>query len=171
VDAGPISDAVAAADVTLVDAAPKDLQTCLGDARSVTLSGGLPYTEVRVGAAPSPNAGAFLVDYATTRSAIDLAAFAAPGPTATGCNPRTLGQSCTCADLDFFGAWGPVTLVTEALAPGHAGILGTGFLLRHAPMRLSPRPASRSSRRRAITRTIRRVGTRPFAARVWIPLP
>jgi hypothetical protein len=127
-DAGPISDAVAAADVTLADAAPKDLPACLGDARSVTLSGGLPYTEVRVGAAPSPNAGAFLVDFATTRSAIDLAAFAAPGPTATGCNPRTLGQSCTFADLDFFGTWGPVTLVTEALAPGHAGILGTDFL-------------------------------------------
>ncbi len=134
-DAGSTADALpsdaAAADGSadaVADAAPKPLPACLGDARAVTLSGGLPYTQVRVGTAPSPYAGAFLIDFATTRSAIDLAAFTAPGPTASGCNPAMLGQSCTFADLDFFGSWGSVTLVTESLAPGHAGILGTDFL-------------------------------------------
>ncbi|HEY8076800.1 MAG TPA: hypothetical protein VIF62_21890 [Labilithrix sp.] len=107
---------------------------CLGDTRPLVFDRGLPFTPVSVGAAPSPYAGAFLVDFATTRSAIDLGAFAAPGPTASNCDPSMLGQSCGFADLDFFGAWGPVTLVTENFAggtPRQAGIVGTDFLAVH----------------------------------------
>jgi hypothetical protein len=82
-----------------------------------------PHVTVAVGAAPSPYTAPFLVDYATTGSTIDLASFAPPGPPASGCNPNTLGQRCTFADLDFFGAWGQVTLRTS-----DASILGTDFL-------------------------------------------
>ncbi len=110
------------------------LPTCLGDARPLVFDRGLAFAEVHVGAAPSPYAGQFLVDFATTRSAIDLAAFTAPGPPAMGCDATRLGQSCGFADLDFFGAWGPVTLVTENLAggtPRQAGIVATDLLSVH----------------------------------------
>ena len=105
------------------DAATKtELPACLGAEIPIVVTTG-PHASLRVGAAPSPYVGSFLVDYATTRSTIDLSTFAAPGPTATQCNPSMLGQLCTFADLDFFGPWGQVSLVTSG-----ATILGTDFL-------------------------------------------
>jgi hypothetical protein len=98
---------------------------CLGASARMTLSGGLPFADVLVDGKP----GAFLVDFATTGSAIDLAAFDTP-PTATGCDPSKLGAACSFASFDLLGAWGRVTLFTSRLfAPDdtvrEAGVLGT----------------------------------------------
>jgi hypothetical protein len=101
---------------------PSALPSCLGASLPLAITTG-PHLSVTVGAAPAAQAGPFLVDYATTGSTIELTAFAAPAPPATGCTPSLLGQRCTFADLDFFGAWGAVTLVTST-----ASILGTDFL-------------------------------------------
>jgi hypothetical protein len=105
---------------------PPPLPACLGDSRAITVLGGTPSTEVRIGAAPSPYAAQMLVDFATTRSTIEMSVFAPPGPPATGCDSSQLGQSCTFADYDFFGPWGQVTLVTSTI-----GLLGTDFLAVH----------------------------------------
>jgi hypothetical protein len=99
-----------------------ELPACLGSSIPIVITTG-PHASLAVGAAPSPYVGSFLIDYATTGSIIDLSTFAAPGPTATQCNPQMLGQLCTFADLDFFGPWGQVTLRTSS-----ATILGTDFL-------------------------------------------
>jgi hypothetical protein len=115
---GPTDGGADAADAS----GPTALPSCLGASLPLALTTG-PHLSVTVGAAPAAQAGPFLVDYATTGSTIELTAFAAPAPPATGCNPSLLGQSCTFADLDFFGAWGAVTLVTST-----ASILGTDFL-------------------------------------------
>jgi hypothetical protein len=113
-DAGPV-DAAA-------DAPPTALPACLGAMLPIAITTG-PHLSAAVGAAPSPYVASFLIDYATTGSSLDLRKFAAPGPTATGCNPSLLGQLCTFADLDFFGPWGQVTFTTST-----ASILGTDFL-------------------------------------------
>jgi len=113
---------------TGTDAAPLALPTCLGDVLPMVVSSYLPFIDVKVGAAT----GAFLVDYGTTRSTIDLKAFPTP-PTASGCNPALLGQFCSFSGFDFFGSWGTVTLVTAdhsfiVASVREAGILGTDFL-------------------------------------------
>jgi hypothetical protein len=110
--------------VTAPDAATtkSELPACLGTSIPIVITTG-PHASLAVGAAPSPYVASFLIDYATTGSIIDLSTFAAPGPTATQCNPQLLGQLCTFADLDFFGPWGAVTLRTSS-----ATILGTDFL-------------------------------------------
>lgn len=104
---------------------------CFGSSADLTISSRLPYARAAVGI-PTYE-GEFLVDLATTRSTIDLLAFTAPGPTATGCDPSFLGQSCSFAAFDFFGPWGSVQLVTadHSFVVGsvrQAGILGTDFL-------------------------------------------
>lgn len=113
-----------------VDAGP--LPSCLGDALPVVLAANLPFVDVTV---DGTSTGKFLVDYATTGSAIDLSAFT-PAPAATGCDASKLGQSCAFADFDFFGSWGSVHLVTEDLSGftslRQAGIVGTDFLSVHA---------------------------------------
>ena len=101
---------------------------CLGESAPLALSGGLPFVDVRV----DGKSGAFLVDFATTGSAIDLAAFAV-APAATSCDPQKLGQACSFAPFDFLGAWGKVTLFTSQLvAPDaslrEAGVLGTDLV-------------------------------------------
>lgn len=123
-DAGR-SDATPPADAGRIELA------CLGDARPIVLSHGLPFATVRVGAGAGAPSGLFLLDLATTASAIDLDAFT-PRPEATGCDPSRLFQRCGFADLDFFGSWGPVTLITQDLrglggGVREAGILGTDF--------------------------------------------
>lgn len=121
------------ADVPLTPDAGRDAGTpiglaCLGDRLPLTISRGLPFASIPVGTEAS--AGLFLLDLATTGSAIDLSAFD-PEPMASGCDPTRLGQLCRFADLDFFGSWGTVTLSTQDLSGlggvVEAGILGTDF--------------------------------------------
>ncbi|MBK7400319.1 MAG: hypothetical protein IPJ34_29715 [Myxococcales bacterium] len=117
---------------TSVDAPPPPLPSCLGETRATVISSGLPFTDVSVGTSPSKVTGKFLLDLATTGSTIDLGAFTGTKPTASGCNPALLGQSCKFTDLDFFGSWGMVTLRTAdhsgiTGSVREAGILGTDF--------------------------------------------
>jgi hypothetical protein len=104
----------------------KSIPGCLGQGEALSLFQNLPFTDVTVGGATGP----FLVDFATTNSAIDVLAFPAPGLMAARC---PLGASCSFDDFTFFGGWGTVSLVSEELDyPGaslhQAGILGTDFL-------------------------------------------
>jgi hypothetical protein len=103
----------------------KDLPACLGQSQPISLFQNLPFADVTVAGATGP----FLVDFATTGSAIDVLAFPTP-LTAARC---PLGASCSFDGFTFFGGWGTVTLVSEELDyPGaalhQAGILGTDFL-------------------------------------------
>jgi len=103
------------------------LAGCLGTSAALTISHQMPYTQVPVGA----SAGQFLIDFATTFSSIDLAAFS-PRPATSGCDASKLGQSCTVDGFAFFSAPGPVTLVTEDFSGvtgtvRQAGIVGTDF--------------------------------------------
>jgi hypothetical protein len=109
---------------------------CLGERVDGRLAHGLPYLELTVGLGSDARTGAFLLDWGTTRSTIDLAAFPAPGPLAHGCPLVYLGERCSFDDLDFFGSWGEVTFTTadhsayDDTATGglrQAGILGTDF--------------------------------------------
>lgn len=108
---------------------PEDLvpleKKCLGISAPLVLSGKLPFIDVKV----DGKKGAFLVDFASTGSAIDLEAFDTP-PVSSDCDPTKLGQSCTFQTFDFFGAWGKVYLYTSLLvAPDdtvrQAGVIGT----------------------------------------------
>lgn len=132
------SDLVQGLDVLDIDALPAPdvvpavLPSCLGESRPLVISSVLPYADVAIGAA----SGAFLVDFATTRSTIDLAAFAAP-PAALGCDPTFVGQACAFDGFDFFGSWSTVSLLTADhsgvnASVRQAGILGTDFLSVHA---------------------------------------
>ncbi len=121
-----------APDVGVPDAGAVDplaaLGACVGTAAPLTISGQMPYLSVAVGA----QRGAFLVDYGSTYSSIDLGAFAPPGPTTSGCDPTRLGVTCTVDGFAFFAAPSPVYLVTEDFrgvsgAVRQAGILGTDF--------------------------------------------
>jgi hypothetical protein len=131
--AGVLSAACTSEDAAAGDAAtsPDELRSnalpaCLGEGRPLRFFQNLPFADVTVGGATGP----FLVDFATTGSAIDVLAFPAPGLMAGRC---PLGASCSFDGFTFFGAWGTVTLVSEELDyPGaslhQAGILGTDFL-------------------------------------------
>ena len=126
-----IVDTFVDTDTDATDVASVDL-ACLGASLPIVVSGGLPYVTVHVGSGSSAPAGSFLVDLATTASAIDLGSFGSSAPPATGCNPGLTGQRCNFADLDFFGPWGSVSLITEDLSGlggsvVEAGILGTDF--------------------------------------------
>lgn len=112
------------------------LPACLGERASGRLAHGLPYLDLTVGLGADARTGAFLLDWGTTRSTIDLAAFPAPGPLARDCPLLALGERCSFDDLSFFGSWGRVTLTTadhsafDDTAQGglrQAGILGTDF--------------------------------------------
>jgi hypothetical protein len=139
---GSSSDGAAKEGATGTDASPDGppaltLPSCLGPSAPIALSGTSAYASVQVGAGFAADAGLtaaepFLVDYASTFSTIDLGAFS-PAPAAQGCNPAQLGQSCSFANLSFFGSWGSVVLVTESYASlqggvRQAGILATDFL-------------------------------------------
>ncbi len=104
----------------------KALPACLGKGEPLALFHDLPFANVTVNGVTAP----FLVDFATTGSAIDVLAFPAPGLMAARC---PLGDSCSFDGFTFFGSWGTVTLVSEELdypdaALHQAGILGTDFL-------------------------------------------
>jgi hypothetical protein len=111
---------------------------CLGETARGRLAHGLPYLDLTVGSGADARTGAFLLDWGTTRSTIDLAAFPAPGPLAHGCPLAYLGERCSFDDLWFFGSWGEVTFTTAdhgafddtgngAGGFRQAGILGTDF--------------------------------------------
>jgi hypothetical protein len=92
--------------------------------------------KARVGAPPNAAEGEFLLDLATTRTTIDLAAFKGTRPVASGCDATRLGERCAFDAFDLFGDLGPVTLTTadhEGYGAGKvrpAGILGTDLLSR-----------------------------------------
>lgn len=129
------------ADESAVSAAPGSdgdfTPACLGERLSGRLVKGLPYATLAVGRPDDARSGAFLLDWGTTRSTIDLLAFAPSAPPASGCDPTYLGERCTFEGFSFFGPWGPVTFTTadhrgdgnEGSAEGvrQAGILGTDF--------------------------------------------
>jgi hypothetical protein len=131
-DSSPATDA--GPEVAVDTSIEAGLPSCIGDSLPISLGANLPFVEAWVGTAASK--GQFLVDFATTASTIDLAAFSTK-PAASGCDSTKLGQSCTFADLDFFGSWGSVQLFTadhSGLIGGirEAGILGTDFLSVHS---------------------------------------
>jgi hypothetical protein len=117
-------------------ATPATPDACLGPSLPITIAAGLPYVTVKVGSAPAVGSGAFLLDFATTRSTIDLAAFGANRPAAGGCEPRYLGERCAFLGFDLFGDLGDVLLVTAdhaGVGAGglrQAGMIGTDLLAR-----------------------------------------
>ena len=126
--AGPDAATDAASDAGDAGDPLAPLLGCLGTEQTLTVSSQMPYANVPVGA----GSGEFLVDFATTFSSIDLAAFPAPGPTTHGCDPTKLYQTCTVDGFAFFSPPGPVQLVTESFAGfggsvRQAGIVGTDF--------------------------------------------
>jgi hypothetical protein len=123
------ADDVTADDVTADDARtrPAERPECLGVSQPITLVGqGLPYAEASVG----PSKGWFLLDWATTASAIDPQGFPPPSPVPLA------GSVDRFAGFEFFGPWGDVTLhVQDHSGYGgpirQAGIVGTDFLALH----------------------------------------
>jgi hypothetical protein len=117
-------------DTANTDASESDalapLPDCLGASAPLVVSGqGLPYATATVGGAP----GWFLLDFATTASTIDEAAFGGQVSAIPGTTDRY-------ADFAFFGPWGEVRLIRHdhsrviATVP-QAGIIGTDFLSLH----------------------------------------
>jgi hypothetical protein len=118
------------------DAAARDpvlaLGGCVGATMALTVSDQMAYVDVPVGS----ESGEFVLDFGSTFSSIDLTAFAAPGPTTSGCDASELGVLCTVAGFAFFSSPGDVELTTESFAGvggsvRQAGILGTDFLSEH----------------------------------------
>jgi hypothetical protein len=144
--------------------ARKATPACLGASAPITLSSGLPFTDVTVGGVTGP----FLIDLATTASAIDVLAFPAPGPSAERC---ALGASCRFDGFTFFGGWGPVSLVSEDLGdPGdalrQAGILGTDFLASSVyAIDYARRRIHRSDRGACTDDALARAGLVPLSSR------
>ncbi|MCS5699523.1 hypothetical protein NZK32_10780 [Cyanobium sp. FGCU-52] len=102
------------------------LERCLGPARSLLLSGPLPYALVRL----DGRFGFFLVDFGSDGSSVSPTTFLG------GRGPTPLpGSSDRFAGFDFFGPWGPVRLTPQdhsgirAVVP-QAGLLGTDILAR-----------------------------------------
>jgi len=132
-DGAPGGDASldAAGDVPAEVAAPDPLGSlggCLGTSAPLTISRQMPYVSLPVGA----YRGEFVVDYGTTFSSVDLAAFPAPGPSTSGCDRARLGVPCTVDDFAFFASPSPVRLVTQDFrgvvgSVRQAGIIGTDF--------------------------------------------
>ena len=92
----------------------------------------MPYLSVPVGS----QAGEFVLDFGSNYSSIDLSAFAAPGPSTSGCDASQLGSLCTVAGFAFFGPPASAELTTESYAGvsgnvRQAGIVGTDFLSEH----------------------------------------
>lgn len=89
------------------------LPDCLGTPQAIALTTG-PHLDIGFGGPKAP----FLIDFGTTGSSIDPTTFSTP-PTSTSCN----GSYCKYDGIDFFGAWGTVTLRTS-----NANVIGTDFL-------------------------------------------
>lgn len=101
--------------------------SCMGPSLPLQFSGQHPYVDVTLGTGTTAQNAAFLVDFGSTNSWVDLGAFTQPAQ--LSCTPT----SCTYADFDFFGSWGQVTLFTSDFSqfmgpPRQAGIIGTDFL-------------------------------------------
>jgi hypothetical protein len=112
------------------------LTACLGASVPLTISGQMPYVSVAMTAGSGTESGEFVLDYATTFSSIDLSAFAAPGPTTSGCNASELGSDCTVGGFVFFGPPSSVVLETEDFSDvsgtvRQAGIVGTDLTSEH----------------------------------------
>lgn len=102
----------------------ESLERCLGQTRSLLLSGPLPYALVRV----EGHFGFFLLDYGSDGSSLSPTTFLG------GRGPTPLpGSSDRFAGFDFFGLWGPLRLAPQdhssirAVVP-QAGLLGTDVL-------------------------------------------
>jgi hypothetical protein len=140
------------------------LPACLGQGQPITLFQNLPFANVTVAGATGP----FLVDFATTSSAIDVLAFPAPGLMAGRC---PLGASCSFDGFTFFGGWGTVTLVSEELDyPGaslhQAGILGTDFLASNVfTLDYRGKQLHRSTSGACDDSTLSKAGLRPLSTR------
>jgi hypothetical protein len=118
------------------DASSAVLPACLGASRAMRGAEGMPYVDATLGSAPDVGTGAFLLDFASTTSTVDLAVFGAPKPVASNCDPSLLGALCTFAALDFFGNVGSVNLFTAdhsfvRAGVRQAGIFGTERLRAH----------------------------------------
>ncbi len=129
-DVRDVTDVTDVRDVT--DAPAPDplasLGACLGATAPLTVSRNVPYVSIPIGA----YRGEFALDYGSTFSSIDLAAFPAPGPRTSGCDRALLGVTCTVDGFSFFADPSPVSLVTEdfravAGSVRQAGIVGTDF--------------------------------------------
>ncbi|MEB3322112.1 MAG: hypothetical protein VKI81_04745, partial [Synechococcaceae cyanobacterium] len=103
------------------------LDGCLGDRRSLILSGSLPYTPVRVQEAT----GFFLIDFGSDGSVIS------PGTFLGGRRPVPMdGTTDRFERVDFFGPTGPLRLGVQdhrgirSLVP-QAGIIGTDLMAGH----------------------------------------
>ncbi|MFT3711941.1 MAG: hypothetical protein QM817_30235 [Archangium sp.] len=101
--------------------------SCMGPALPLQRSGQLLYVDATLGTGTTAQAAAFLIDFGSTNSWVDLGAFSQPAQ--LSCTATT----CTYADFDFFGSWGQVTLLTSDFSqfmgpPRQAGIIGTDFL-------------------------------------------
>jgi hypothetical protein len=112
--------------------APSALAACHGQRRPLVVSSQMPYAEVGVRGASGPEArGQFVLDFASTRSTIDLTAFprkVRPAPEA--------GTTGRFAALAFFGDWLDVVLDPQDHRGvrgrvRQAGILGSDFLAQH----------------------------------------
>ena len=88
----PVADESAVSESASNDAAL--LPACLGERLSGRLVKGLPFAALAVGGGATPSTGAFLLDWGTTVSAIDLLAFTPSAPFASGCDPTYLGERC-----------------------------------------------------------------------------
>lgn len=115
-------------DAGVPDAGPSfRLPTCLGPSLPMRGAGQLPYVDATLGTGATAETRAFLIDFGSTSSWVDLGAFT--GAPQLFCS----GGSCTFAGFDYFGAWGQVTLNTSDFSgfpgpPRQAGIIGTDFL-------------------------------------------
>ncbi len=91
-DAAPIDDATPASDAstsdagaltdggTKKDASPVVIPACIGTGAAADRSSNSIYAQVTVGASPNAQPAAFLVDFGSTSSTIDLGAFKTPPP-------------------------------------------------------------------------------------------
>lgn len=125
-------DDLADAPVDLADAPAPDpfasLGACLGTTAPLTISNRVPYVSIPIGA----DRGEFALDYGSTFSSIDLAAFPPPGPRTSGCDPTRFGVTCTVEGFSFFATPSAVSLVTADFRAvmgtvRQAGIVGTDF--------------------------------------------
>lgn len=103
------------------------LPSCVGPSLPMRGTGQLVYADARLGSGTTAQTGAFLLDFGSTSSWVDLAAFS--GAPQQSCTSST----CTYADFDYFGSWGQVTLSRADFSafqgpPRQAGIIGTDFL-------------------------------------------
>lgn len=101
--------------------------SCLGPSLPLQRAGQLPYVDATIGTGAAAQRVAFLVDFGSTQSWIDLSALMRPAH--TSCTATT----CSYPDFDFFGSWGQVTMLTGDFSrfvgpPRQAGIIGTDFL-------------------------------------------